>query len=128
MLVAAVLAVATAVLPRAFEHHEPGLRASVVSAVDPTTHVHATVAVAPAPDGTRLHLTLAGAYPKGWCSLVAHSRDGHADTAATWRADAQGGADVAGTTAIPVDRLDQLDVVSDTGAVLVAIPMARAQN
>ncbi len=128
LLVAAVLAAATALVPRTFVHHESGPSASVVRALDPTTHVRAAVSLGSQPDGTRLHLSLTGAYPKGWCSLVAHSRDGRSDTAATWRASAGGTADVDGMTAIPIDRLTELDVVTDTGAVLVSIPVTRHQT
>jgi hypothetical protein len=122
-LVAAVLAVATAVMPRAFDHHDQTPVGSVLTVADPTTHVRAAVSVHPASDGSRLHLTLTGAYPQGWCSLVARSRDGQQDTAATWRADARGSADVAGMSAIPAERLSELDVVTGAGVVLVTIPM-----
>lgn len=123
-LVAAVVMAAMSLSPpRTFDHPAPTAQGAVVRAADPTTHVRASVSVAGQPDGTRLHLSLAGAYPKGWCSLVAHSRDGRTDTAATWRADAQGTADVAGMTAIPADHLSELDVVTDTGVVLVTIPI-----
>ena len=122
-LVAAVLAVATALMPRAFDHHDLTPSESVLTVADPTTHVRAAVSVHPASDGSRLHLTLTGAYPQGWCSLVARSRDGQQDTAATWRAGARGSADVAGTTAIPAERLSELDVVTGTGVVLVTIPV-----
>jgi hypothetical protein len=122
-LVAAVLSVATALIPRAFQHHEQHASASVITAADPTTHVRAAVSVDPEQDGTRLHLNLAGAYPQGWCSLVVRSRNGQQDTAATWRADARGSAEVAGMTAIPAERLGELEVVTGTGVVLVRIPM-----
>ena len=122
-LVAAVLAVATALMPRAFDHHDRTPAASVLTVADPTTHVRAAVSVHPTSDGSRLHLTLTGAYPQGWCSLVAKSRDGQQDTAATWRADTRGSADVAGMTAIPAERLSELDVVTGTGVVLVTIPV-----
>ncbi|HEY3528978.1 MAG TPA: zf-HC2 domain-containing protein [Nocardioides sp.] len=123
LLAAAVLTVATALVPRTFEDHHTPTAATVVHAVDPATRVRAAVSVSARPDGTQLRLGLTGAYPKGWCSLVARSSDGHQDIAATWRADARGSADVDGMTAIPADRLSELDVVTDTGAVLVAIPM-----
>jgi len=122
-LVAAVLAVATALMPRAFDHHDRTPAASVLTVADPTTHVRAAVSVHPTSDGSRVHLTLTGAYPQGWCSLVAKSRDGQQDTAATWRADTRGSADVAGMTAIPAERLSELDVVTGTGVVLVTIPV-----
>lgn len=122
-LVAAVLAVATALMPRAFDHHDRTPAASVLTVADPTTHVRAAVSVHPTSDGSRVHLTLTGAYPQGWCSLVAKSQDGQQDTAATWRADTRGSADVAGMTAIPAERLSELDVVTGTGVVLVTIPV-----
>jgi len=124
-LATAALAAVTALVPWAAEDHEPPPAATVVRASDPTTDVRAAVSLDREQDGTRLHLSLSGAYPDGWCSLVARSRDGRRDTAATWRADDHGTAEVAGTTAIPADRLSELDVLTDTGAVLVAIPIPR---
>ena len=106
-------------------HRRP--TATVIQAADPATHVRASVSVAGQADGTRLHLSLVGAYPKGWCSLVAHSRDGRTDTAATWRAELGGTADVAGMTGIPAEDLSELDVVTDTGVVLVTIPIPKTQ-
>jgi hypothetical protein len=96
---------------------------TLMRATDSATHVSAAVRLTRQKDGTRVHLSLTGAYPQGWCALVARSRDGASDTAATWRADPDGSADVAGTTAIPTTRLSELDVVSDTGRVLVRIPV-----
>ena len=121
LVAAALLAAVSVPAVRALDH--PGPSASVVRATDPATHVRAAVTLAPAKDGTRLQLSLSGVYPRGWCSLVARSRDGRTDTAATWRADATGSADVAGTTAIPTSRLSELDVVTDAGRVLVRIPV-----
>jgi anti-sigma factor RsiW len=95
----------------------PGL----VKAVDPATHVQAAVTMTSRGSGTQLHLTLAGAYPSGSCSLVARAGDGRSDTAATWVADSHGAADVAGATPIPASRLRELDVVTDTGQMLVRI-------
>jgi len=102
--------------------------ATVIRASDPATNVRAAVTLARRDSGTRVHLSLSGAYPQGWCSLVAHSLDGRTDTAATWRADADGAADVAGTTAIATTRLSELDVVTDTGRVLVRIPVHHQES
>ena len=96
---------------------------AVVSAVDPATHVEAVVSMSEQDSGTRLRLALTGAYPRGWCSLVARSHDGRTETAATWVADADGTAEVAGTTAIATDQLSELDVVTDTGRLLVRVPV-----
>jgi hypothetical protein len=96
---------------------------AVVRAVDPATQVRAVVSMSEQDSGTRLHLALTGAYPRGWCSLVARARDGRTETAATWVADADGTAAVAGTTAIATDQLKELDVVTDTGRLLVRVPL-----
>jgi len=127
LLVVAVALTAALSVPvvRVLDHPAPGSSSTVIHAADPASKVRAAVTLAAQDDGTRLHLTLSGVYPRGWCSLVAHSRDGRTDTAATWRADAKGTAEVAGTTAIPTSRLSELDVVTDSGRVLVRIPVAR---
>jgi hypothetical protein len=121
----ALLAALTVPVTRAsFEDHQaPTAASTMLRANDLGTHVRAAVTLAAQDDGTDVHLTLAGAYPGDWCSLVARSRDGQVETAATWRADDQGTADVAGTTAIPSSRLSELDVVTDDGHVLVRIPV-----
>ncbi|WP_029138282.1 anti-sigma factor family protein [Nakamurella lactea] len=97
--------------------------AAVVRAVDPSTHIRASVTMTGVREGTALQLRLAGAYPGGWCSLVASSADGARDTAATWVADPRGFADVSGTTAIAFDRIAGLEVVSASGDVLVRIEL-----
>ena len=124
MVAVALLAALSLPVARALDH--PTATASVVSATDPATHVRAAVTMAAAEGGTRLQLSLSGVYPGGWCSRVARSRDGRTDTAATWRADADGSADVTGTTAIPTSSLRELDVVTDSGRVLVRIPVRGA--
>lgn len=96
---------------------------STVAAVDPRTHVSATVTMARHEWGTQLNLDLKGAYPGGTCTLVARADDGHIDTAATWVASAQGTARVPGATAIPTDHLAELDVLTPNGHQLVRIVM-----
>jgi hypothetical protein len=100
----------------------------VVQVVDPATHVRAALAMTDRSWGTQLHLTLAGAYPTGRCSLVAHSRDGQSDTAASWVADTDGAANIVGATAIPANQLSELDVVTDTGELLVRITLPPRGN
>jgi hypothetical protein len=97
----------------------------VVQVADPATHVRAALAMTDRPWGTQLRLTLAGVYPRGRCSLVAHSRDGQSDTAASWVADAHGTAAIDGATAIPASQLSELDVVTDRGELLVRIALPR---
>ena len=108
---------------RVLQHGDRSSSPAVIQAVAPNTHVSAAVTLSSRGGGSEIHLTLAGAYPTGWCSLVAHARDGRSDTAATWVADAHGAADVTGATAIPTTELSELDVVTDTGRLLVRIPM-----
>lgn len=96
-------------------------RAATVRAVDPHTHVHATVTVAGRSWGTEFGLTLSGVYPNGTCSLIAHSDNGRTETAATWVASPQGSAQVPGATAIPSGHLTELDVVTASGYQLVRI-------
>jgi hypothetical protein len=108
------------------DHHPATPTAAVVHAVDPATHVKAEAMLSAQDSGTRLGLALSGVDPHGWCSLVARSRDGRTETAATWLADSDGSADVTGTTAIARDQLSELDVVTDTGRLLVRIPVAPA--
>jgi hypothetical protein len=121
---ALLAALSVPVVRASFEDHRTTAASStVLRARDPGTHVRAAVTLAAQDDGTDVHLTLAGAYPRDWCSLVARSRDGQVETAATWRADDHGTADIAGTTAIPSSRLSELDVVTDDGRVLVRIPV-----
>lgn len=117
--------VATLSIPTVWklDHPAPAPAATMIRATDSRTHVAAAVQLVRQDSGTQVHLSLTGAYPQGWCALVAHSRDGRSDTAATWRADTDGAADVAGMTAIPATRLNELDVVTDTGRVLVRIPV-----
>jgi hypothetical protein len=99
---------------------------AVVQAVDRATHMRAAVEMSRRESGTRLRLTLTGADPHGWCSLVAHARDGRTDTAASWWANAQGDATVSGMTAFRADQLTEFDVVTHSGRLLMRIPVSRA--
>jgi hypothetical protein len=128
-LAAAVLAaVATLGAVRELGDRPGPSNPTVVEVADPATHVRAALAMTGQPWGTQLHLTLADAYPSGWCSLVAHSRDGRSETAASWVADPDGSAAVDGVTAIPRSQLSELDVVTDTGERLVRITLPPAVN
>jgi hypothetical protein len=95
--------------------------ATVVHAVDPSTHVDAAVTVSARSWGSALELQLSGAYPGGRCSLIARAEDGRTDVAASWVASKAGTASVPGATAIPVDQLAELDVVTSNGSQLVRI-------
>jgi hypothetical protein len=91
-----------------------------VQASDPSTHVGAEVTISKRVWGSQLQLTLTGAYRAGRCSLIAYSRDGRSDTAATWTS-ADGTAHVPGATSITASQLSELDVVTGTGQQLVRL-------
>lgn len=120
---AAALLAAVGTLSTVAHVPEHGTRTSTVVAVDPRTHVSATVRLDRQDWGTQLSLNLKGAYPGGTCLLVAHADDGRSDTAATWVASPQGTASVPGATAIPADDITELDVVTPNGHQLVRIVM-----
>jgi hypothetical protein len=99
---------------------DPG-PAPVLQVADARTGVTARVGLTPADEGTRLNLQLSGVRPGERCALVARARDGRIETAATWVATYTGTADVPGTTAIPADQLESLDVVTDDGRLLARL-------
>ena len=92
-----------------------GRQTLAVHTVDARTQVRAAATLAGRAWGTELHLSLSWVKPGETCSLVARSSDGHTDVAATWVATYRGTASVAGATAIPLDQLRQLDVVTADG-------------
>ena len=124
LLLGAAAAVAIAgtatVASGAFDTHRSSSH-TALQAVDPQSHVNAAVTLTGRKWGTELHLTLSWVAAGQQCSLIAHSRDGHTDVAATWVASYQGTASVPGTTAIPADQLAELDVVTTDGHQLVRI-------
>lgn len=117
IVVAALSAVGMGLLG---SHHQSS-RPVAVSAVDPHTRVRAAVTMTAHRWGTELHLRLSWVKPGQQCSLVARSRDGRSDIAASWVATYQGTASVPGATAIPLNELSELDVVTVAGHQLVRI-------
>lgn len=94
---------------------------TAIRAVDPATHVRATVVLIERSWGTELGLTISRAYPGKTCWLVAHADDGHVETAATWVASPHGTADVPGAIAIPAARITELDVIAANGHRIVRV-------
>jgi hypothetical protein len=92
-----------------------------VSTVAPHSRVSAAVTMSARTWGTELHLKLSWVKPGQECSLIARSRDGRSDVAATWIASYKGTASVPGATAIPLSQLKQLDVMTADGHLLVRI-------
>ncbi len=104
----------------AFDTHRSPTH-TVLRTVDPRSHADAAVTLTGRTWGTELHLTLSWVAAGQECSLIANSRDGRSDIAATWVASYQGTASVPGTTAIRADQLTELDVVTTDGRQLVRI-------
>lgn len=118
---AAAIGGAATIASGAFDNAHRAPAVSAIRAVDPATEVSAAVTMTGRTWGTELHLTLSWVAPGQKCSLIAHSRDGRSDVAATWTATYRGTADVPGTTAIPADQLSELDVVAANGKQLVRL-------
>jgi len=116
---AATIAGAAAIGIEEFAHtgHQP----VAIRTVDPHSHVQAAVTLNGRTWGTELHLTLSSVPPGEHCSLIARARDSRSDMAATWVATYQGSADVAGTTAIPIDQLSEVDIVTSDGQQLARL-------
>jgi len=104
----------------AFDTHRSPTH-TVLRTVDPRSHADAAVTLTGRKWGTELHLTLSWVTAGQECSLIAHSRDGRSDIAATWVASYQATASVPGTTAIRADQPSELYVVTTDGRQLVRI-------
>jgi hypothetical protein len=96
---------------------------SRASATDSGSGVSATIAVTPGASGSRLTVRMRGAAPGERCRLVARSRDGRTDVAATWQATYRGGAAVTGSAAISPADLAFVDVVTTGGRRLVRVTL-----
>jgi hypothetical protein len=92
-----------------------------IRTIDARSQVHAAVTLSARSWGTEVQLRLSRVSPGEHCSLVARSWDGRSDVAATWVASYHGTADVPGTTAIPLDQLREVDVVTAEGRQLARL-------
>jgi hypothetical protein len=119
--VAATIAGTATVASGAFDGTQRSPAPTALQVVDPTSHASAAVTLTGRRWGTELHLTLSWVAAGQQCSLIAHSRDGHSDVAATWVASYRGTASVPAATAIPAGQLTELDVVTADGRQLVRI-------
>lgn len=100
-----------------------GPSGTTVQATDASTHVSATVGIRSRPTGTAFTVQLAGVNPGERCRLVAISRSGAQDTAASWVANYQGKASVSGESAVARSDLRSVRVVTAAGRQLVTIPV-----
>ncbi|HZC74040.1 MAG TPA: zf-HC2 domain-containing protein [Jatrophihabitans sp.] len=99
-----------------------------IRAEDPSSHVQAAVLLSQRSWGTEVRLRLSGVHPGQRCSLIAHARDGRTDVAATWSAGYRGTADVPGTTAIPLDQLREVDIVTSGGRQLARLVVPQGEH
>ncbi|HSF26168.1 MAG TPA: anti-sigma factor [Actinomycetes bacterium] len=99
------------------------------SASDATTGVWASVSVTPVAWGSRVHLDLGGVAGGSRCQLVAVSRAGDREVAATWVVPpggyAKGGPGllVDGGVSLPGGELARFEVVTLDGQLLVTVPV-----
>jgi len=128
---AVVVAVAISVAAVAgFSHPSSnGLSGPTVSAsaVDPTTHIKATVVEWPRKWGASVRVTLADVPLQGYgykCQLVAVGAAGEQDVAASWAAPTTGKLDAYGATSLTDVR--SFKVVGSDGSTLVTIPVSNA--
>ncbi|MEY9968088.1 anti-sigma factor RsiW [Streptacidiphilus sp. MAP12-16] len=93
-----------------------------LSATDASTHVSTTATLTPEPSGTEVRLTLTG-LPSGiTCHLLVHARDGRTETAAGWASGYSRSTSIPASTSISPQDITRMDVVSDSGQLLVEIP------
>jgi anti-sigma factor RsiW len=91
-------------------------------AADSATGVSGHAQLHGAPTGTLIDLTASGLPGHERCILIAVTRHG-TDVAGSWAAAYDGSARIAGTSAFPANRLIALRIESDTGIVLLSIPV-----
>ena len=119
---AVVVAVIVWVVVGTGSPNDPDRADVTASATDPTTLVSATVALAPAGDGTDVEVTISGVPSGAECDLVVVSTDGDDDIAASWTASYAGSASVTGHVRFDTDDIERLDVTTDDG-VIVTVPL-----
>jgi len=85
--------------------------------------VGAQVVLTPTDTGSQLALTLEGVEAGQHCELVAVSRDGSREVAASWIANYEGEAVITGTTSVPRAELERLVVTTPDGSTLAELPV-----
>jgi hypothetical protein len=71
--------------------------------------------------GSDLAVSISGVPSGTRCTIVVVTSDGRQQTAATWVASYQGTAQVRGNVAAPVSAIERIDIVDDSGKVLLRI-------
>jgi uncharacterized membrane protein len=99
-----------------------GASARTFRAADSATGVSGHAQLHGTPTGTQIDLTASGLPGHERCILIAVTHHG-IDIAGSWAATYDGSARIAGTTAFSANRLIALRIESDTGVVLLSIPV-----
>jgi hypothetical protein len=118
----AVLAGAAAAAAAVAALVSTGASAHTFRAADSATGVSGHAQLHGTPTGTQIDLTASGLPGHERCILIAVTQHG-TDVAGSWAAAYDGSARIAGTTAFPANRLVALRIESDTGIVLLSIPV-----
>lgn len=91
------------------------------TASDSTTGVTGRAQVWKTAWGSDLAVSISGVASGTRCTVVVVTKDGQTQTAATWQASYTGTAKVRGNVAAPIASIVRIDIVDDTGKVLLRI-------
>ena len=91
------------------------------SATDASTGVSGEVKVWKSAWGSDLSVSVSGVRSGTRCTIVVVTKDGTSQTAASWAASYTGTAQVRGNVAAPVSSIARIEIVDDTGKVLLRI-------
>jgi hypothetical protein len=91
------------------------------TAKDTSTGITGRAEVWKAAWGSDLTVSITGVASGTRCTVVVVTKDGRTETAATWQASYAGTAQVRGTVAAPVGSILRIDIIDDSGRVLLRI-------
>jgi predicted anti-sigma-YlaC factor YlaD len=89
------------------------------TASDASTGIKGEVKVWKSAWGSDLTVSISGVRAGTRCTVVVITADGQSETAATWEASYSGTAQVRGNVAASVSAISRIDIVDDTGKVLL---------
>jgi predicted anti-sigma-YlaC factor YlaD len=129
VLAVAAAAILVLVVPLGFavadslNNNKPGITATVIDwhSADAANGVSGRAQVSKSSWGSDLSVSIAGVPAGTRCTVVVVTKDGQQQTAATWVASYQGTADVKGTVAAAWKSIARVDIVDETGKVLLHI-------
>lgn len=93
-----------------------------VMAIDPVTHVKASITMDPRQWGTGLAISIAGAPAGTHCNLIVVDRQGKKDSAAGWKIESEGYGDFHGSTMFRRADIVSFRVVTTENRTLVTVP------